>query len=130
MKDGQISAAIDIRFPVTYTTSQMESLVKPYLEDDNGITVINHMSEPLFYPADSPLVRALYNAYVEVTGDTQNKPVVIGGGTYAKSVPGIIAFGCEYPGADNHIHDANEKLEIEELKQQVEIYVQAIKNLL
>ena len=27
---------------------------------------------------------ALYKAYVDVTGDTANKPMVIGGGTYAK----------------------------------------------
>ena len=56
--------------------------------------------------------------------------MVIGGGTYAKSIPGIIASGCQWLGTDNHIHDANEKLEIAELKKQVEIYIQAVKNLL
>ena len=40
----------------------------------------------------------LYKAYVDVTGDTENKPMVIGGGTYAKSLKNIIAFGPEMPG--------------------------------
>ena len=56
--------------------------------------------------------------------------MVIGGGTYAKSVPGIIAFGCEFPGEDNHIHDANESMKLEQFAQQVEIYKKAILKLL
>ena len=75
-------------------------------------------------------MRNLYDAYVEITGDTTNKPMVIGGGTYAKAIPGIIAFGCEFPGVDNHIHDANECLIIDELHKQVAIYAQAIENML
>ena len=67
---------------------------------------------------------------MKVAGDTASPLLVIGGGTYAKSIPGIIAFGCEFPGVDNHIHDANERLEIRELKLQVEIYTEAVKNLL
>ena len=56
--------------------------------------------------------------------------MVIGGGTYAKSLPGIIAFGCEFPETDNHIHDVNESLDIHELQTQVAIYAQALENLL
>ncbi|MBQ9032144.1 MAG: M20 family metallopeptidase [Parasporobacterium sp.] len=129
-KDGQISCSLDCRVPVTYNEEQIRALAEPYLEDAQGRTQINEIGKPLFYPEDSPLVQSLYNAYVEVTGDESHKPMVIGGGTYAKSIPGIIAFGCEWPENDNHIHDANEKLKIEELKLQTEIYVQAVKNLL
>ena len=45
-----------------------------------------------FFPRESPLVNALYKAYVDVTGDTEHEPMVIGGGTYAKSLKNIIAF--------------------------------------
>ena len=129
-QDGQISCTIDIRVPVTYTPQQVQELVAPYLEDENGVTVIDMTGESLFYPPDSALVSALWDAYVQVTGDTQHKPLVIGGGTYAKSIPGIIAFGCAFPDFEDHIHDANERLRVEDLKRQVEIYVQAVKNLL
>ena len=129
-EDGVISCTIDIRVPVTYSEEQMLELVQPYLEDERGVTVINSTAAPLFYPEDSLLVTSLYDAYVEVTGDTDVKPMVIGGGTYAKSIPGIIAFGCQWMNTDNHIHDANEKLEIRELQLQTEIYIQAVRNLL
>ena len=55
--------------------------------------------------------------------------MAIGGGTYAKAINNCIAFGCEFIGEDNHIHDVDEKLNIENFKKQVEIYIEAIKNL-
>ena len=82
--------------------------------------------EPLFYDENSPLVKTLYDAYVEVTNDTSLKPLVIGGGTYAKAIKNVIAFGCEFPGSDNHIHDANEFVIKEELFKQVELYKHAL----
>lgn len=129
-ENGVISCTIDIRVPVTYNEEQIRALCADRLEDEKGRTEINDIGKPLFFPKDSPMVKALHDAYIKVTGDTKSELLVIGGGTYAKSIPGIIAFGCEFPGKDNHIHDVDEKLEIEELQQQVEIYIEAIQNLL
>lgn len=129
-KDGVIRCTIDIRYPVTLSSEKLRAMAAPHLENAQGRIEINHASEPLFYPEDSPLVQNLYHAYVEVTGDTSHKPMVIGGGTYAKSIPGIIAFGCEFPDTDNHIHDVNESLDIHELQMQTAIYLKALKNLL
>ena len=129
-ENGVISCTIDIRYPVTLTPEQLRALAEPNLETEKGSIVIESVGKPLFYPEDSALVQNLLKAYQEVTGDMEHLPEVIGGGTYAKSVPGIIAFGCEFPGDDNHIHDANESLPIRDLLLQVDIYVQAILNLL
>lgn len=130
MTEGAIECTIDIRVPVTYEEAQLRALVADRLEDEKGKTVVHSIGKPLFFPKDSPMVKALQDAYVKVTGDAESPLLVIGGGTYAKSIPGIIAFGCEFPGVDNHIHDANEQLEVRELLLQVEIYTEAVKNLL
>ncbi len=129
-ENGKITCTIDIRVPVTFTEKDVRERTAGHLEDENGKIEILHVGNPLFYPVDSPLVSKLYNAYVQVTGDTVNKPSVIGGGTYAKYIPNSIAFGCEFPGNESHIHDADERLKITDLQKQVEIYVQAIRNLL
>ena len=129
-ENGQIICTIDIRYPVTLKPEQLRTMAEPYLEDSKGSITIDAVGEPLFYPEDSALVQNLLKAYQEVTGDSETRPMVIGGGTYAKSVPGIIAFGCEFPGDDNHIHDANESLKIRDFQMQVDIYAQAILNLL
>ncbi len=130
MEDGVITCTIDCRFPVTFTPAEIVERVTPYLDDPRGSFKVEKTVEPLFYPPDSPLVKSLVSAYREVTGDMESQPQVIGGGTYAKSIPGIIAFGCEFPGGDNHIHDANESLPVKELGLQQEIYYQAILKLL
>jgi len=75
------------------------------------------------------MIRALKKAYVDVTGDTEREMEAIGGGTYAKAIRNIIAFGCEFPGEESHIHDVNERMNLELFKKQVEIYIEAIKNL-
>ena len=129
-ENGVIVCTIDCRVPVTYTGAQMRELIAPHLEDEKGSCEVVSTGESLFFPLDSPMVKALHRAYVDVTGDTVSQPMVIGGGTYAKALPGIIAFGCEWPGEDNHIHNADECLSVEHFVQQVEIYVKAIENLL
>ena len=100
------------------------------LEDADGKIVIEAIGDPLFFPRESPLVQALYKAYTDVTGDTANEPMVIGGGTYAKSLKNIIAFGPEKLGMDYHIHSADEFILVSELEEAVLIYMEAIKNLL
>lgn len=129
-KDGVISCNIDIRVPVTYTKEQLLDACKDHLEDENGCIEITGIGDPLFYPRESPLVEALYRAYRDVSGDTENEPMVIGGGTYAKYLPGIIAFGPEMPGIDYRIHNADEFMEISGMHMSTEIYVKAIENML
>ena len=129
-ENGVISCTIDIRYPVTLNPQKLRAMAEGHLSNEKGSITIESIGQPLFYEENSPLVQNLLKAYQEVTGDREHLPEVIGGGTYAKSVPGIIAFGCEFPGDDNHIHDANECLKVSDLLLQVDIYVQAILNLL
>lgn len=130
MKDGLISGTIDIRFPVTMTVKQILDKMNPNLDTKGGFVEIVKTNEPLYFPIDSPLVSKLLEAYQEVTGDYESKPVTMGGGTYAKGINNCIAFGCEMQDVDNHIHDANEFITIEALIVQTEIYVKAIIKLL
>lgn len=130
MKDGVINCTVDIRVPVTIRKEQLLSAVGPYLDHEGGTLTVLGIGEPLFYPRESPLVDALYGAYKEITGDTEHEPMVIGGGTYAKSLKNIIAFGPEMPGIDYRIHNADEFLIIPEYLHSIEIYKKAIENLL
>ena len=79
-----ISCTIDIRVPVTFKKDDILNRIEGNLEDENGRIEVGEIGNPLFFPRESPLVNALYKAYVDVTGDKENEPMVIGGGTYAK----------------------------------------------
>jgi len=130
-KEGtDIIATLDMRFPVKTTLEKCLKLLEK-CEDPNKENefAYGHGKDPLYFDVNSPMIMALKKAYEEVTGDTRTPMEAIGGGTYAKAINNCIAFGCEFPGNNNHIHDANESLKIKDFKKQVELYVQAIKNL-
>ena len=123
-KEGDyILASVDMRFPITRTVDDC----KKVLENIEPLEIKN-MINPLYFEKDSPMIKAMLKAYRDVTGDDGDM-IAIGGGTYAKSIKNIIAFGCAFNEEENHIHDANESLGIEDFKKQVDIYIEAIKNL-
>lgn len=124
-----ITMSFDSRFPVTANVDEVEKLVRESLTLGNNHFETTTAVKPLFYDLDNPMIKALHKAYKDVTGDNETAMMAIGGGTYAKAINNCIAFGCQFLGKNGRIHDANECLEIEDLKKQVEIYVEAIKNL-
>lgn len=126
-EDGEINVSLDMRFPVKTTSEKVLKLLD--ISDEDNKCVVDELENPLYFDINSPMIKALKKAYVDVTGDSQSEMEAIGGGTYAKAIKNIIAFGCEFQGEENHIHDVNEKLDIDSLKKQVEIYIEAIKNL-
>ena len=128
-KEGDdIKVTLDMRFPVR---SSVKECMRPLenIKDESNEFVSYSCVEPLYFDIDSPFIKALDKAYRDVTGDYESKMEAIGGGTYAKAIHNCIAFGPEMHGTEYHIHGANECMSIEELKKQVEIYVEAIKNL-
>ena len=127
-KDGNdIKATLDMRFPVMTNTAKVSELMK--INDENNEVIVEELVEPLYFDVNNPMIKALKKAYEDVTGDKESPMQAIGGGTYAKAIHNCIAFGDEFEGEDNHIHDANECLNIESYKKSIEIYVEAIRNL-
>ena len=130
-KESVVTGTIDIRFPVTENSKHVIDTMEANMENETAKITIGGASEPLYYPTDSPLISLLYEAYVEVTGDTVNKPETMGGGTYARGINNCVAFGGVFPDAEDcHMHDSNEFVVIDELLKQTEIYVLALLKLL
>lgn len=129
-KDGHIEGTIDIRCPVTIDPKTVADTLEKEMNEVKGKIFDVDCVKPLFFDPNCPMVDALVKAYVDVTGDTENKPAVIGGGTYSKGINNCIAFGGEYPGEDNHLHDIDEFIGYDRFFQQTEIYIRAIMNLI
>lgn len=127
-ENNEVNITLDLRCPheldVDNMLSLMHNAIKPY-----GLEETHHVGPHLFVDPNSELVQGLHAAYVECTGDQEAKPQAIGGGTYAKAMPNCVAFGPEFPGTDNQIHQNNEFVDIDELKLTIEIYANALYNL-
>lgn len=124
-EEDNFSMGINIRYPVTYKLEELINPLKDVLEKGNiSIQDIDNKN-PLYYPKDHPLIKTLLKVYNDQTGEDR-QPIAIGGGTYAKKMPNIVAFGPIFPGKPDLDHQVNEYIEIEDLVMNAKIYANAI----
>lgn len=128
-KDGYVDITVDMRVPHEITEQQLTQPIDECLEK-YGLKQTHHLGQALYMDPESPLVKTLHSAYVSFTGDYENQPQTIGGGTYAKSMPNCVAFGSEFPYADNKIHQNNEEFSIDDLVKATAIYAKALYELI
>ena len=79
----------------------------------------------LYFPPEHKLVQVLGEVYRAETGQAA-KPVSMGGGTYAKSLPNTVAFGPIFPGHEDTMHQANEYISAADLMANARIYGKAM----
>lgn len=104
----------DSRVPLCGTWENMGSIAVGALKAKGFTVTRERMSAPHHTPADLPFVQTLLKVYEDYTGN-KGECIAIGGGTYVHDIEGGVAFGCEMPGTDNHIHGADEFAVIDEL---------------
>jgi succinyl-diaminopimelate desuccinylase len=125
INEDEARLTLNLRYPVT---KSYEDLMNPLNDRINGtgIRVENMQHQgPLYFKEDHPLIKTLQKVYREQTGD-EPKLLAIGGGTYAKEMPNIVAFGPIFPGKPDLDHQANEYIEVEDLILNAKIYAHTI----
>lgn len=128
-KDGKVDITVDMRVPHEITDEQLTKPIDEHLQK-YGLVQTHHLGKALYMDPKSELVTKLHEAYVAFTGDHEHQPQTIGGGTYAKSMPNCVAFGSEFPGVDNKIHQNNEEFSIDDLVKATAIYAKALYELI
>lgn len=125
-----VTLSIDIRYPVTKTLEEVRrglaAALAPYgvaLETDSSM-------KPVYMDKNGPVLQKLLAAYRAVTGDETSQPEVIGGGTYARAMDNIVAFGPMLPGREGTEHQKNEYILEEDFVLLEKIYHRALLNLL
>ena len=79
----------------------------------------------VFVPRTRPFLRKMAQAYSSVTGKTADFTLGYGA-SYAKAMPNIVSFGPVFPGSEDSIHEANERVEECDLKSAGRIYALAL----
>jgi len=125
IQDKKIIFTVDIRYPATIKEKEITDIL-----DCTGKSykILSHQP-PLYNDKNSPLIQTLLKVYNEVMG-TQEKPISIGGGTYARALKFGVAFGPEFAGEVSTVHQADEFIELEKIDILSEIYYNAIKELI
>ncbi|MCE5193608.1 MAG: Sapep family Mn(2+)-dependent dipeptidase [Candidatus Cryosericum sp.] len=128
-ENGTGTLDIDLRYPVTSTRETVMSILEPSITAMNAAVTIFDDIPPHYVECSSPLIATLGRAYQE---HTYQKPrcISIGGGTYARLIPGAVSFGPEFPGHPATEHSPDEYIELDDLLVATRIYASAMATLL
>lgn len=134
LRDGRLQLSIDFRYPTTITAQEIEQRVDGVAQAYGAHFEMQHDKTPFLMDLDSPAVRALIQAYNEVTGE-QAEPFTMKGGTYARVFTTGVSFGPEKPWEEKpdwvgSMHGPDEGIRENLLKQAFAIYVRAIGKLM
>lgn len=124
--DGQgVECVLDLRSPVTLSGEETARDLTAAMAAGGFEQRELEVTPSLYTPPDSPLVQALLRVYEEQTG-RKGELLSIGGGTYAKSLPNLVAFGPTFPEEEMTEHQPDEYINLETLMTNAQLMAAAI----
>ena len=117
---------LNYRYPVTKFFEDCGPQTKAAFENAGFVRTVEGHKAKLYMPPEHPLVAKLLQVYRDCTGDTTTPPKSIGGGTYAKMLPNVLAFGPIFPGDEVREHKPDEFMELSRLMDNANILAEAM----
>lgn len=120
---------IDVRSPVTMPYEELcRRLGETCARYHRRWELLSH-KDPICTDPNSPLAQTLMAVYREETGCMDSQPIAIGGGTYARAMPNIVAFGPLFEGEEELAHQKNEFISLDSLVKNCRIAAKALMRL-
>ena len=117
---------VNVRYPQATNANEIITKIAESLADFSAKVILHgHVQTPHYVSPEDPLVKTLLDIYEEHTGQKGHEQV-IGGGTYGRILKRGVAFGAQFPGRENVMHQANEYMEIDDIVNAAVIYAHAI----
>ena len=124
--ETSMEVKLNYRYPVTKTYDDAGPIVLAAFEEAGFYLSGAVRKNRLYMPAESDLIQRLMKVYTDCTGDFESKPKSIGGGTYAKMLPNVVAFGPIFPGDEVREHKPDEYMELSRLLDNGNIIAEAM----
>lgn len=126
MKGAHFSMVMNIRYPVTRSFDEVRNVISALCEENAASVHFGVCMDPISFDRNSGIVKTLMDVYRSHTGDTESEPIALGGATYARAIPGAIAFGPVFPNQEELAHEANEYYSVAGYRRITEMYVEAL----
>ena len=129
LENDTITMDIDIRYPVSSSFKEIKEKLERSTAEYGMSCVCNVHKPPVHISLDNPFAQNLLKAYRDVTGD-MSEAISTGGGTYARAMKNVVAFGPLLPGRDLTEHEPDEYAYIDDLHLLRKIYTAALESIL
>ena len=124
--ETSMEVKLNYRYPVTKTYEMCGPQLMAAFEAAGFHLTSATRKNRLYMSPDSELIQRLMKVYTECTGDLTAQPKSIGGGTYAKMLPNVVAFGPIFPGDEVREHKPDEFMELSRLRDNANILAEAM----
>lgn len=128
LTESDINLVIDIRYPVTESGEKIVAKLDAKMAEFGFARTDFTDSVPLNLGKDSKLVTTVMDVYNRAMNSSE-EAVAMGGGTYARAIPNVLAFGAVFPGTPDVMHQVDEHVELDHLYAASYIYRETIKAL-
>jgi len=112
---------VDMRIPITSSVSEVNKVFKEKSKEYGLIYKSGKQHKKVYIPEDHWIIKDLIDSYTEVIGE-KLKPQASGGGTYAKAMDNVVAYGPLLPWSKHTEHQYNENIEIDDYIKSYDIY--------
>jgi succinyl-diaminopimelate desuccinylase len=146
MDDHTSECILDIRYPISTDAAEIQSKIREKAAPMGLLVSIYQHQKPLYRNPEDPLIQSLLSVYdrhldlipfdVQTESDAHRmacirpiSPIAIGGGTYARSMPGLTAFGPSFPWEKVQAHQIDESIREDVFYDLVLLYEDAITTL-
>ena len=120
------SENLEVHFSVRYPIEcEEKDILKELRKRISGDLKLEFSMPKVIKDKNSSIVKSMSRAYYEVT-KLDSIPVTTTGGTYARKIPNIVAFGPSFPNEKGIAHNKNEYLGEEHFYKLIKIYAMAI----
>ena len=123
---GLLKISLDFRYGEAAKPEECLKMLQDFVNMDLEVLSKSPM---LLFDKKSPLISTLMKSYKRMTHRFFDKPIAIGGGTYAKEALNCVAYGSAFPEHPGDIHSPNEYIYLEDFYKQIAIYADAIYSL-
>lgn len=126
--ENELSLDINMRYPVTKSFEDFIDTFKEKMNLGKLEEVYLRHKKSLYVSPDTEFIKKLQKVYEEQFGE-KAELISIGGGTYAKAMENVVAFGPIMKGQEMVEHKPDEYIEIDSLMKNVQVMAAAIKEL-
>ena len=123
--ETSMEVKLNYRYPVTKHFEECGPQTQAAFEQAGFVRTVAGHKAKLYMPPEHPLVTKLLKVYSDCTG-LEPVPKSIGGGTYAKMIPNVLAFGPIFPGDEVREHKPDEFMELSRLLDNANILAEAM----
>ena len=129
LQSSALVLQLNIRYPVSETFAAISAAVTRICCQAGASAEYGVCMDPVRFRRDSAVIQKLMAVYQRCSGDTSSEAISLGGATFARAIPGAVAFGPVFPDQEELAHEANEYFALSDYRRITEIYAEALLSL-